>query len=82
MEDVIYCKTSFFIKYTVVQETFHVRLREAGHMIYKQTFFLNTVFRCHFEISQDAVSLSEALDLKTDCKNKYRPVEIGTETSH
>lgn len=73
MEDVIYCKTSFFsfiIKYTVVQETFHVRVREAGHMIYKQTFFLNTVFGCHFEISQDAMSLSKTLDLKTDCKNK------------
>lgn len=27
-----------FIKYTVIQETFHVMSREAGHMIHKQNF--------------------------------------------
>lgn len=49
-------------------------------MIYKQNFFfLNTVFRCHFEISQDAVGLSKAMDLKTDCKTR---TGISTETSH
>lgn len=43
-------------------------------MVYKQNF-LNTVFRFHFEISQDAVGLSKAIDFKTDCKTrtvKYR----------
>lgn len=43
-------------------------------------FFLNTVFRCHFEISQDAVGFNKAMDLKQIAKQE--PVSIGTETSH